>query len=145
MSSLQTRIGCREILYCSEVGSGVEWRRFGSRIPLENRTNRVITSSSVGVHDPMYTSACVSSCNSIRTIERQVLEHATVLGSLLWWIYTCKGTSRADDPSFGESPYCCSSSVTVISKYLHMTVITWHQYTTFALVCVGLMLVMATK
>ena len=84
-------------MYCSEVGSGVEWRRFGSRIPLENATNRAITSSSVGVHDPMYTSACVSSCNSIRTIERQVLEHATALDSLLWWIHV-KGPAELKTP-----------------------------------------------
>ena len=68
VDSVQTRIGCREVLYCSGVGIGVEWRRFGSRILLGNATNRIVTTSSVSVHGPMQCipggCMCVPSCNS---------------------------------------------------------------------------------
>ena len=36
-------LGCREILVCSGMGTGIEWRRFGQRIELSNTTNRIIT------------------------------------------------------------------------------------------------------
>ena len=43
--AIRSMAGCREILVCSGMGNGIEWRRFGQRVELGNSTNRQVTVS----------------------------------------------------------------------------------------------------
>ena len=44
--SIRSRVGCMETFMCAGVGEGIEWRRFGQRVPLGNTTLRTVTVSS---------------------------------------------------------------------------------------------------
>ena len=44
--SIRSRVGCMETFMCAGVGEGIEWRRFGQRVPLGNTTFRTVTVSS---------------------------------------------------------------------------------------------------
>lgn len=46
--TVRSRVGCRVTLLCSGIGTGIEWRQFGSRVALPNDTNRIITIQNSG-------------------------------------------------------------------------------------------------